>query len=83
MSICLFRTSKELKKAEGDVQKTDSLVAEACSKVEAEKKEVERQLQVAQKEAEGHLREAKQAEAELASYKVGLPALQLHDQNLL
>ena len=69
------RTNKELKKAEGDVQKTDTLIAEACSKVEAEKKEVERRLQAAQKEAEEHLREAEQAEAELASYKVQLPGL--------
>lgn len=53
------------------MQKTDSLVAEACSKVRDEKREAERQLQVAQREAEEHLREAKQAEAELASYKVG------------
>ena len=64
------RTTKELKKAEGDAEKTDGLIAEACSRVEGEKKEVERRLQAAQKEAEEQLREAKQAGAELASYKV-------------
>ncbi len=57
------RTNKELKKAESDVQRTDALVAEACGKVEAEKQEVERKLEAVQKEAEEHLREAKQAEA--------------------
>ena len=66
------RTNKELKKAEADVQKTDTLVTEACSKIEAEKQEVERRLQAAQRKAEENLREAKQAEAELASYKVVL-----------
>lgn len=72
MYVLHGRTNKELKKAEGENQKTDGLIAEACRKVEAEKLEVEHRLQAAQKEGEAHLREAKQAEAELANYKACL-----------
>lgn len=64
------RTTKELKKAEGETQKTEVLIAEARTEGKAEMQELERQLQAAKKECEGLLRDSKHAEAELSSYKV-------------
>lgn len=63
------RATTDLKKAEGELEKVDEKVAAAREKADSEKQEVERRLQAAHKETEEHLREAKQAEAELASYK--------------